>query len=116
MKVEFLVSILAAAVIFVQCQDEQETRPEEGQDGEPQQQQAPPPQRQQRGMADNIRPLDDLPKKEREMYGSRSLRCLVCKAVIEEFDEAIKLVDPKKKIEAGTFRLKANGERESKIV
>ncbi len=58
----------------------------------------------------------NMPRSEKEMFGSKSLRCLVCKAVVEEFDAAITAVSPKKKVATGSFRLTASGERESRVV
>ena len=46
-----------------------------------------------------------------DMFGSKSLRCLVCKAIVDEFEAAIEAVDPDKKIDLSTsFHLTASGE------
>lgn len=58
----------------------------------------------------------NIPMSEKEMFGSKSLRCLVCKAVVEEFSTAIGSVPPDKKVEIGSFKLQADGKRESKLV
>ncbi len=56
--------------------------------------------------------INSMPESERRMFGSKSLRCLVCKAVVHEFDMAVKSVDPDKKMEkTGSFMLDANGDR-----
>ena len=53
---------------------------------------------------------------EKEMFGSKSLKCLVCQKMVEEFEYAISKVDPKKKISSGTFRINSNGKQNEKIV
>ena len=55
-------------------------------------------------------------REKEEMFGSKSLRCLVCKAIVDEFQQAIDDVDPNKKIEAGSFKMTSTGERKRDIV
>ena len=62
------------------------------------------------------RDYDNIPMSEKEMFGSKSLRCLVCKALVEEFDYAIQKVDPKKKIGVGSHTLSATGDKKQKMV
>ena len=50
------------------------------------------------------------------MFGSKSLKCLVCQRMVEEFEHKISSVDRNKKIAAGTFRIDANGEKTEKVV
>lgn len=47
---------------------------------------------------------------------SRDVKCLVCKATIDEMEQAIKKVDPKKKVEVGSFRMNLDGDTVSKTV
>ena len=52
---------------------------------------------------------------EKEMFGSKSLRCLVCKALVDEMEYKIGLVDPKKKIEkVASFRMDGSGQQAKK--
>ena len=53
---------------------------------------------------------------EKEMFGSKSLKCLVCQRMVEEFEHKISSVDKNKKISAGTFRIDSNGEKTEKVV
>ena len=55
-------------------------------------------------------------KKKENLFTSENLKCLVCKAVVEEVSAAINKVDPKKKIETGTFRLSPDGSQEKTVV
>ena len=50
---------------------------------------------------------------EKEMFGSKSLKCLVCKALVKEIQTEIEAVNTAKKIEVGSFR---TGDRERKLV
>ncbi|KAJ9586279.1 hypothetical protein L9F63_020073 [Diploptera punctata] len=47
---------------------------------------------------------------------SKNIRCLVCRNVIEEIDNIIQKVDPKKTIEVGGYRLDAAGNQKQKTV
>ncbi len=62
------------------------------------------------------RDYENIPLSEKEMFGSKSLRCLVCKALVEEFEYAVRSADPKRKIESGSFRLRPDGQRDVRIV
>ena len=42
-------------------------------------------------------------------FDSKTLKCLVCKAVVSEFEAAIFKVDPKKVIDSGSYRVKPDG-------
>ena len=53
---------------------------------------------------------------EKEMFGSKSLNCLVCQKMVEEFEFAISKVDPNKKIATRTFRINSVGEQKGKVV
>ena len=51
---------------------------------------------------------------EKEMFGSKSLRCLVCKALVDEIEYKIGLVDPKKRVEkVASFRMGGSGQRQA---
>lgn len=54
--------------------------------------------------------------KKENLFDSKTLKCLVCKSLVEEIEAEIFKVDPSKKVEVGTFRLKADGstQRETK--
>jgi hypothetical protein len=53
---------------------------------------------------------------EKEMFGSKSLKCLVCQKMVEEFEYKVSKVDPNKKISAGSFRINSNGQQNEKVV
>merc|ERR1719322_1688587 len=42
-------------------------------------------------------------------FDSTTLKCLVCRAVVDEFESAIYKVDPKKVVEGGSFRVSPDG-------
>ncbi|KAK7791117.1 hypothetical protein R5R35_003771 [Gryllus longicercus] len=46
----------------------------------------------------------------------REVRCLVCKAVVDEMDKAVEKVDPKRKVDIGGYRLDSYGNKEQKQV
>ena len=50
------------------------------------------------------------------LFDSKSLNCLVCKAIVEEVEAAINKVDPSKKVEVGTFRLNGDGTQTRRLV
>ena len=50
------------------------------------------------------------------LFDTKALNCLVCKAIVEELDAAINKVDPTKKVEVGTFRLNGDGTQSRKLV
>ena len=50
------------------------------------------------------------------LFDSKTLNCLVCKALVEEIEGAINKVDPAKKVETGTFRLNGDGSQSKKLV
>ena len=47
---------------------------------------------------------------------SKTLKCLVCKATVEEYLWAVMKVDPKKMIDTGTWRLDKSGSQQSHVV
>ncbi|XP_063217584.1 protein seele [Bacillus rossius redtenbacheri] len=47
---------------------------------------------------------------------SKQLRCLVCRHVVDEIDNIIQKVDPKKKVSVGGYRLDSNGNQKQKSV
>jgi len=50
------------------------------------------------------------------LFDTKTLNCLVCKAVVEELDALINKVDPAKKVEVGTFRLNGDGTQTRKLI
>jgi hypothetical protein len=56
------------------------------------------------------------PLPESKMFDSATLKCLVCRSVIEEFRAEIFKVDPKKMIDTGTFRVNDKGIQARSIV
>jgi len=50
------------------------------------------------------------------LFDSKTLNCLVCKALVEEIEGAINKVDPAKKVETGTFRLNGDGSQSKKLI
>ena len=52
-------------------------------------------------------------QKFKTMFGSKSLQCVTCAKMVEEFEWAINKVDPKKKIESGLWDLEG---KKKKIV
>ena len=55
-------------------------------------------------------------KDDTKMFDSKTLKCLVCKNLIDEFEAAIFKVDPKKMIDTGTFRVNEKGEQKRQVV
>ena len=53
---------------------------------------------------------------ESKMFDSATLKCLVCRSVLDEFRAEIFKVDPKKMIDTGTFRINDKGEQARSIV
>ncbi len=53
---------------------------------------------------------------EKEMFGSKSLKCLVCQKMVEEFQYKVSKVDRNKKISSGSFRINSNGQQNEKVV
>jgi hypothetical protein len=51
-----------------------------------------------------------------KMFDSSTLKCLVCRAIVDEFKSEIYKVDPKKMIDTGTFRVNEKGEQARSIV
>jgi len=47
--------------------------------------------------------------KKENLFDSKTLKCLVCKSLVEEIEAEIFKVDPSKKVEVGTFRLTPDG-------
>lgn len=59
----------------------------------------------------------NIPKEEKDKFNAEKVKCLVCKAVVDEFNYEIAKVDPDKKVEKiGSFRIKADGNTDSKVV
>jgi hypothetical protein len=56
------------------------------------------------------------PIPDSKMFDSATLKCLVCRSVIDEFRAEILKVDPKKMIDTGTFRINDKGEQARSIV
>eukprot|EP00092_Neocalanus_flemingeri_P005998 GFUD01006460.1.p1 GENE.GFUD01006460.1~~GFUD01006460.1.p1 ORF type:complete len:201 (-),score=51.33 GFUD01006460.1:649-1251(-) len=54
--------------------------------------------------------------KKVNLFDSKSLNCLVCKALVEEMDAAVNKVDPTKKVEVGTFRINGDGTQSRKLI
>merc|ERR1719228_2561484 len=53
-------------------------------------------------------------KKKQSLFDSKTLNCLVCKALVEEIEALIHKVDPKKKVESGTWRISGDGTQEGR--
>ena len=49
-------------------------------------------------------------------FSSKNLQCLVCKALVYEFNAEIYKIDPKKMIDTGTFRVDDKGEQKRSVV
>jgi hypothetical protein len=52
--------------------------------------------------------------KKESLFDTKTLNCLVCKALVEEVEAMINMVDPKKKVETGTWRLSGGGDQEGR--
>jgi hypothetical protein len=50
------------------------------------------------------------------LLSSETLKCLVCKSLVEELEAAVAKVDPRKKIETGSFRLDGAGAQTKTLV
>jgi len=42
-------------------------------------------------------------------FDSQTLKCLVCRSIVEEFEAAIYKIDPKKVVEGGSYRIAGDG-------
>ena len=49
-------------------------------------------------------------------FDSKTLKCLVCRATVNEFAWAVLRVDPKKMVDTGTWRINEKGENKRTIV
>lgn len=45
-----------------------------------------------------------------------NLRCLICEQIVEDLDNDIKKIDPKKKVEVGNFRIDADGNSKQNVI
>ena len=59
---------------------------------------------------------EEVLKQDQSLFDSKTLKCLVCKNVIDEFEAAIYKVDPKKMVDTGTFRINEKGEQKRQVV
>jgi len=50
------------------------------------------------------------------MFSPENLKCLVCKSLVDEIEHRINKVDPRKKVEVGTFRLNGDGEQKRNLI
>jgi len=50
------------------------------------------------------------------LFDSKTLNCLVCKALVEEIEAAIRKVDPTKKVEVGSHRINGDGSQNRKLI
>lgn len=55
-------------------------------------------------------------KSDADMFDSKTLKCLVCNAVVDEFQAGIDKVDPKKMIDTGSFRVDTHGQQKRTTV
>ncbi|XP_023336654.1 protein canopy homolog 2 isoform X2 [Eurytemora carolleeae] len=60
--------------------------------------------------------LEGKKKGKDGLFSSDTLKCLVCQSLVEEIEFLINKVDPKKKIETGTFRLNSDGTQNKNII
>merc|ERR1719348_2779070 len=52
--------------------------------------------------------------KKEELFSIKTLNCLVCKALVDEIEGMIYKVDPKKKVEVGSFRIRGDGSQQGR--
>lgn len=50
------------------------------------------------------------------MFGSKSLKCEVCKKLVDEFEWAIAQIPKDKKMAMGSFRMTSTGDIDKKMV
>jgi len=56
-------------------------------------------------------------KKTKEVkFDSKLLKCLVCRATVNEFAWAVMRVDPKKMVDTGTWRINAEGNNKRQVI
>jgi hypothetical protein len=55
-------------------------------------------------------------KGAKQLFTAETLKCLVCQSLVEEINFAIDKVDPKKKVETGTFRLNSDGTQNRVVI
>ena len=55
-------------------------------------------------------------KKKEGLFDSKTLKCLVCQSLAEEFYAEINKIDPKKMIDTGTFRVDGKGNQDRSVV
>lgn len=48
--------------------------------------------------------------------GLENLRCLICKQIVQDLQQIITKVDPKKKVEVGSYRLDAEGNSKHNVI
>jgi len=54
--------------------------------------------------------------KKENLFDSKTLNCLVCKALVDEIEAAINKVDPAKKVEVGSHRINVDGTQNRKLI
>ena len=55
-------------------------------------------------------------KKDSDLFDSKTLKCLVCQSLMDEFLNAIHKIDPKKMVDTGTFRVDPKGNQKRSVV
>ena len=53
---------------------------------------------------------------DKDLFDSKTLKCLVCQNLVDEFLAAVYMVDPAKMIDTGTFRINGQGEQKRSLV
>eukprot|EP00095_Tigriopus_kingsejongensis_P009227 maker-scaffold851_size88925-snap-gene-0.21 protein:Tk09227 transcript:maker-scaffold851_size88925-snap-gene-0.21-mRNA-1 annotation:"canopy homolog 2 precursor" len=53
---------------------------------------------------------------EPNLFNSKTLKCLVCQSLMDEFASAIYKVDPKKMVDTGTFRINGKGDQKRSVL
>ena len=53
---------------------------------------------------------------DKDLFDSKTLKCLVCQNLADEFLSAVHMIDPAKMIDTGTFRINGQGEQKRSVV
>ena len=64
----------------------------------------------------NGKKTDSRKLPDSKMFDSSTLKCLVCRSLVDEFESEIYRVDPKKMVDTGTFRINGNGDQSRSVV
>lgn len=62
------------------------------------------------------KPTPTVTDTEVDLFDSKTMKCMVCQSLTDEFLTAIHKIDPKKMVDIGTFRINDKGEQKRSVV